>query len=94
VFIPGAVNVVQNPALITASLGSLTTHEGIQLVADDANTDTIYIGPETNVSAPNSTGVAGFPLKAGRGVYIPTSKADKLYAMSPTGTQLLNFFVV
>ena len=63
---------------------SLACQSGVTVVADSANTDTVYVGP-SGVST--ST---GFPLAAGAGFTFSVNNAQLIYSVSATASQKLN----
>lgn len=71
-----------NTAKVVSS--SLACQSGLTVVADSANTDTVYVGP-SGVSTSS-----GFPLAAGAGFTFSVNNAQLIYSVSATASQKLN----
>lgn len=56
---------------------------GIQIYANIANTDIVWIG-ESTVTADSADATDGFPLNPGDGIFIPLRHPNVLYARSST----------
>lgn len=65
-------------------LGAVSNIKAATLRADDANSDTIWVGFDTNVSNTN-----GFPLNAGDHMDILIDDLSKVYVVSGTAGQKL-----
>lgn len=61
--------------------------DGIQLQADADNAGTIYIG-KSNVSS-----TRGYPLKAGKTLFLPGSAINLIYALATEASQKLYYIV-
>jgi hypothetical protein len=62
---------------------------GIELLADAANSGTIYIGFNTNI-----TSSTGFPLKAGDSINLPVRSANEIFVISDSGTNKIYCVVI
>lgn len=79
----GLLNVTTGATLINAGF---TCYAGVNLKALGSNTDLIYLG---NSSVGTSY---GYQLEPGENVFLNVGNANKIYAMSKSGTQVLSYF--
>lgn len=61
---------------------------GVQLIADESNTDRIWIG-NSDVSSQR-----GFPLSPGGTVFIPVDNCELLYALANVNNEILYWLVM
>jgi len=66
---------------------------GVLVVADDANTDKVYVGPK-GVTAGTADATDGIPLSPGESVTIEIDDANKVYVISPTAGQRVFFMAI
>ena len=94
--LPSALTTGRNAAVGTAAVqltsSSLVAGQCIQVIADDRNTDKVYIGP-SGVTADTNNATDGFPLIPGASIAIFVNNANLLYGISPSGTQKVFFMV-
>lgn len=60
--------------------------KGVLVVADPANTVTVYIGRE-GVTANNNVDTGGIPLPAGASIFIPIEDPTSLFVVSGSAAQ-------
>tara|TARA_R110002012_G_scaffold110259_1_gene254664 strand:- start:41 stop:334 length:294 start_codon:yes stop_codon:yes gene_type:complete len=65
---------------------------GIQIVADSSNSNSLYIGNDSSVTAGTAEATDGYPLAAGESIVLPVTDPNTVFAIGPAGTGKL-FFV-
>ena len=68
------------------ALSSFTCKSGVQVKANSANTDTVYVGKYSSLTTAN-----GFPLAAGESVFIEVADAATIGVIAASGTQDVRF---
>ena len=58
---------------------------GVTILADDDNTDSIYLGGDNTVTASGTT--RGYRLKPGKSVFVPTSNANNVWVIGGAANQ-------
>jgi len=59
-------------------------NNGVQLLAASDNTDVVYVGYTSNMTAGTADATDGFPLVAGAALCIPCRHVSDIYVMSTT----------
>ena len=67
---------------------------GVQIVANSANTVTVYIGPSTVTSGTSAATTDGYPLSAGESIVVPVIEPSKIYAVTASSTAIISFMLV
>jgi|TARA_R100001129_G_scaffold6759_1_gene5178 hypothetical protein len=65
---------------------------GIQIVADSSNSNSLYIGNDSSVTAGTAEATDGYPLAAGESIVLPVTDPNTVFVIGPAGTGKL-FFV-
>lgn len=66
--------------------------KGVQLKAGPDNTDVVYIGSGSSVTADTDADHDGLPLQAGEGLFVPCEQMTNLYAIAGAADQKLFWF--
>ncbi len=92
------------PEFSTGRLGSISTsalqlttavthaHRGVQVIADSANTATIYVGTSV-VTADGADTTSGFPLGAGESIVVPVIDPSIIYVIADDSSGSKVFFM-
>jgi hypothetical protein len=75
---------------------SVTTNarRGVQIIADTANTVSVYIGISTVTAGTSAATTDGYPLAAGDSIVVPVIDATKVYAVTASSTASISFMLV
>jgi hypothetical protein len=63
--------------------------EGIQLLAASINTDVVYIGYSSGITAGTNGLTDGFPLYVGAGLFIPHRRVDEIWVLANSSVQTI-----
>ena len=67
--------------------------KGVQIKADAANTDILYVGKK-GVTAKSADVSDGIPLAAGEGIFIPIKDVTKIYIIADAAAQEVYWMAV
>lgn len=70
----------------------VTLNEGVQILASPDNTEAIYVGTRSTITANSSDALDGFPLVAGASLFVPCRQLSDVWVRSLTTTCVLWFF--
>jgi uncharacterized protein YneR len=74
---------------------NLKANQGVQIYAASGNSNTIYIGTSSGVTADTSDLTDGFPLAAGESILFPVRSPQDIWVIaSAAGSDKLWFLVV
>lgn len=62
-------------------------YQGVLVRADSNNTDVVYVGTSSSVTADNNEGTGGMPLPAGSSINVPTDDITKIWVISTASSQ-------
>jgi hypothetical protein len=64
---------------------------GVQVVADATNTDIVYIGVRSNLTAGTNDDTDGFPLSSGESLFLPVDSESDMYMIADAVSQKIFF---
>ena len=78
------------------SITSIQTNakRGVQIVANSANTVSVYIGPSTVTAGTSAATTDGYPLAAGESIVVPVIEPSKIYGVTASSTAIISFMLV
>lgn len=84
-FFNGRKAVTGTVSQLEAAASRHEARQGVQLLAEPANTATVYVGA-------SGTGTGnGFPIDPTGSLFLPIDSTDSVWCISATGTQYLRF---
>jgi len=82
-------------AAVQITATSVKVTRGVQVRADDGNTDKIYIGPSALVTAGLATPATdGYKLAAGEHTLVPIDDISKIWLISGSASQAISYLAV
>ena len=76
--------------VVQLSEDSRKLQSGVQIVADASNTDIVYVGVRSNLTA-GTNETDGFPLSAGETIPLPVESEDQVYLIADAVSQGIHF---
>lgn len=64
---------------------------GVQLVADNGNTNIVYVGVRENITAGTDNALDGFPLTAGQAIFLPVTTESEVWIIAAAASQGIHF---
>lgn len=64
---------------------------GVQIVADNGNTNIVYVGVRSNLTAGTDNDLDGFPLTAGQAIFLPATTESEIYVIAAAASQGIHF---
>lgn len=83
----GEATVGTSAAALSSNSRNLT--DGVQIVADSSNTNSVWIGVRSNLTAGGA--LSGVEIVPGAGLLIPVTAEEKLYLISDAVSQKVTF---
>jgi len=93
-FQTGRVTIGTSGVALISSDTSERADIGVQIYADSANTEAIYLGNSTAVTADSSDTTDGYPLQAGAEMLITNRDPNEIFAICASGVQKVWFIIV
>lgn len=85
-------DISSTPSRLTSDT-SLIANEGVQIIASPSNSETIYVGTSSSITA-NSGDGDGFPLIAGAALFLPEVHPSDIYLVSPSASNLVVWYYI
>ncbi|MCP4899840.1 MAG: hypothetical protein GY906_22970 [bacterium] len=86
----GAVTVGTTAVQISTSERAL--EGGVQIKADAANANPVWVGSRTNITAGTSDALDGYPLAAGEVIFLPAHSEAAVWMVSDAADMVVNYF--
>ena len=90
-FFTGSKTGIETSAVALTST-ELHCKRGIQILADSSNSNAVYVGNDSSVTAGTAESTDGYPLAAGESIVLPVTDPNSIFVIGPAGTGKL-FFV-
>tara|TARA_R110000744_G_scaffold73552_5_gene147292 strand:- start:16764 stop:17060 length:297 start_codon:yes stop_codon:yes gene_type:complete len=92
-FLSGSKTGIGTSAVSITSV-AINAKRGVQIVANSANTVSVYIGPSTVTAGTSAATTDGYPLAAGESIVVPVIEPSKIYAVTASSTAVVSFMLV
>lgn len=85
----GKVTIGTTVAQLSSSTRVLSL--GVQCLAAPGNSNVVYIGTKSNLTAGSNDATDGFPLAAGSSILLPAGSESEVYIIGGAASQVLHF---
>ena len=81
------------PSQLVSESGNIVLNEGVQVVTSSSNSDTVWVGYTSDITANSADLTDGFPLSPGAAMFFPCRHLRDIWVRSTSGSSQTLWFL-